>query len=196
MERAGVGCRSAGGGGTRWWNAPGLAVGAPGWAGPWAGVRPVPGGAPRRHRPGGARGGAERAARGLRPAGGSLARPGGLRFGAPRLSGDAATSGGGSRRPGMAAWSPAAAAPLLRRIRGVSTGRGQVLVPGRELRRGRGVGAGAPRPFSRSFILSLVDSFSGPGSRHSEKCQHPVRRGTPRAGWRSGEGDRHADTLM
>ena len=59
------------------------------------------------------------AARGLRAAGGGLARGGGSRRPAPRLSGDAATSGGGPRRPGMAAWSPAAAAPLLRGIRGL-----------------------------------------------------------------------------
>lgn len=42
-----------------------------------------------------------------------------LGFRVPRLLGDSATSGGGPRRPGMAAWSPAAAAPLLRGSRGL-----------------------------------------------------------------------------
>lgn len=162
-----------------------MAVSAPGGRGPGRGC-----GRFQMARPAGpGRRGAGRAARGLRTAGGSLARPGDLRFGAPRLSEDAATSGGGSRRPGMAAWSPAAAAPLLRRIRGVSTGRGQVLAPGREPRRGRGSEQGLP---VLSFIHSfLVDSLGGPDYGHSEKCQDPVPWGTPRAGWRSGAGDRH-----
>lgn len=34
-----------------------------------------------------------------------------------------------------------------------------MLAPGRELRRGRGVGAGAPRPFSRSFVHSFFHSL-------------------------------------
>uniref|UniRef100_A0A8C4MA71 BolA-like protein 3 n=2 Tax=Equus TaxID=9789 RepID=A0A8C4MA71_EQUAS len=59
------------------------------------------------------------AARGLRAAGGGLSHGGDSRSRAPCLSGDTATSGDGLRRPGMAAWSPAAAAPLLRGIRGL-----------------------------------------------------------------------------
>lgn len=66
---------------------------------------------------------------------------------------------------------------------------GQVLAPGRELRGGRGVGAGAPRLFSRSFILSLVDSFvqwsrqpafgevSGPGARGDPQSRVEAGRG-------------------
>lgn len=114
-------------------------------------------------------------------------------LGSSPFSRDAATSGGVSRRPGMAAWSPAAAAPLLRRIRGVSTGRrGPSARPGAgaaEGPRDRGRGSPSFLSFVRSFILSLVDAFSGPGNLRSEKCQDPVRRGTPRPG--GGRADRH-----
>lgn len=110
-----------------------------------------------------------------------------------------ATSGGGSRRPGMAAWSPAAAARLLRRIRGVSTGRAKCSPRGGSCGGAAGSGQGLP-VFSlvHSFFHSSIHSFSGPGNRHSGKCQDPVRGGTPRAGWRPGGGDtqtpRHPDT--
>nr|XP_036883081.1 bolA-like protein 3 isoform X2 [Manis javanica] len=57
-------------------------------------------------------------ARGLRAVEGGLACGSGSRSPAPRLPGDPVTSDGGPRRPGMAAWSPAAAAPMLRGTRG------------------------------------------------------------------------------
>lgn len=48
----------------------------------------------------------------------------------PRLLGDTATSDGGPRRPGMAAWSPAAAGPLLRGTRRVSVDGDRATRPG------------------------------------------------------------------
>lgn len=88
----------------------------------------------------------------------------------PRLSGDAATSDGGPRRPGMAAWSPAAAVPLLRGTRRVSAdgdratlpGAGTALGPrgGRDLDRrpaeGDAPGQGLRLPFSHSLIRCFI----------------------------------------
>lgn len=62
---------------------------------------------------------------------------------APRLLGDKATSDGGPRRPGMAAWSPAAAAPLLRGTRRVSAGGNRAALPWAEAALGP---RGRPRP--------------------------------------------------
>lgn len=114
------------------------------------------------------------AARGLRAAGGGLSHGGDSRSRAPCLSGDTATSGDGLRRPGMAAWSPAAAAPLLRGIRGVSAGGGRAALRGGrrgaaagptaagargQAPRGRGAGPGA----SPAFLPSFIDRpFGGP----------------------------------
>lgn len=129
-----------------------------------------------------------RAARGLRAAGGGLANGRGFRCRAPRLSGHTATSGDGSRRPGMAAWSPAAAAPLLRQIRRVSGGKDRVLPPGWELRQGRGRGF----PFL-SFIQSLICPFSGTGQPAFGEVSGPGALGTSLAGWRWGE-NRHLNS--
>lgn len=147
------------------------------------------------------------AARGLRAAGGGLARGGGSRSPAPRLSEDAATSGGGPRRPGMAAWSPAAAAPLLRGIRGVSAGGTGLLFPGGSCggtagpaaARGRAPGERGAGPGGLPFLSlihsSLVGFFSGPGRRASEKRRAPARAGgAPEPVEVGDEGDRHRNS--
>ena len=77
---------------------------------------------------------------------------------APRLLGDKATSDGGPRRPGMAAWSPAAAAPLLRGTRRVSTGGDRAALPWT----GAALGPrGRPRP--RLGNWSTEGGAPGPG---------------------------------
>lgn len=109
-----------------------------------------------------------------------------LGFRVPRLLGDSATSGGGPRRPGMAAWSPAAAAPLLRGSRGVSAGGGRAALAGAG-DRGAGCGRGwstrsrrAARRAGGLRVLSLIRWFvhpAGPATR-----SRSVR---PGAGWGS-----------
>lgn len=104
-------------------------------------------------------------ARGLRAVEGGLACGSGSRSPAPRLPGDPVTSDGGPRRPGMAAWSPAAAAPMLRGTRGVRAGRAG-RSPGAgaaEGRRGRPLparGLRAPRRPRGCPFLSLFHSFT------------------------------------
>lgn len=130
--------------------------------------------------------------RGLRAAGGGLAHNGGFRSRAPRLPGGTATSGGGSRRPGMAAWSPAVAASLLRGIRGVSSGRGRALFPGRELRKGRRAGA---FPSFLPFIHSVVDLFIQWAQATGIRSVRPRRAGgSPEPDGGQGEGRRHLNS--
>lgn len=160
----------------------------------WGGVSRLRGKDLLREQGGRFRGGASQGERprGLRAAGGGLSHSGGFRPRAPCLSGGKATSGGGSRRPGMAAWSPAAAATLLRGIRGVSSGRGRALFPGRELRQGR---RARGFPSFLPFIHSVVDLFIQWTRATGIRSVRPWRAGgSPEPDGGQGKGHRHLNS--
>lgn len=113
-----------------------------------------------------------------------------------RLSGDAATSDGGPRRPGMAAWSPAAAVPLLRGTRRVSADGDRATLPGAGTALGPRGGPGLERrpaesdapgqglrlPFSHSLICWFSHSVA-PATGTERSVRAGACWGSSPTGW-------------